>query len=177
MDICGRNCMAPHFNSLAPGRFQWNFSSYFFYRWLKYLLWNYPQVVVTGKSDTWWRHQMETFSAQLAICAGNSPVPGEFPAQRPVTRSFDVFSDLYLNRRFRKQSWGRWFETLSRPLWRHCNVKSMYPRINGHVKTYRTLITVMSWRARWLLKSPVSRLFAPPSAQAQIKDNIKALRD
>ena len=34
---------------------------------------------------------METFSALLAICVGNSPVPGEFPAQRPVTRSFDVF--------------------------------------------------------------------------------------
>ena len=39
----------------------------------------------------WWRHQMETFSALLALCAGNSPVTGEFPAQRPVTRSFDVF--------------------------------------------------------------------------------------
>ena len=37
---------------------------------------------------------METFSALLAICAGNSPVPGEFPTQRPVTRSFDVFFDL-----------------------------------------------------------------------------------
>ena len=36
-------------------------------------------------------HQMETLSALLAICAGNSPVTGEFPAQRPVTRSFDVF--------------------------------------------------------------------------------------
>ena len=34
---------------------------------------------------------METFSTLLAICAGNSPVTGEFPAQRPVTRSFDVF--------------------------------------------------------------------------------------
>ena len=33
----------------------------------------------------WWRHEMETFSALLAICAGNSPVTGEFPAQRPVT--------------------------------------------------------------------------------------------
>ena len=40
---------------------------------------------------TWWRHQMETFSALLAICARNSAVPGEFHAQRPVTRSFDVF--------------------------------------------------------------------------------------
>ena len=28
---------------------------------------------------SWWRHQMETFSALLALCAGNSPVPGEFP--------------------------------------------------------------------------------------------------
>ena len=39
---------------------------------------------------------METFSALLALCAGNSPVTGEFPAQRPVTRSFDVFFHLPL---------------------------------------------------------------------------------
>ena len=39
---------------------------------------------------SWWRHQMETFSAVLVICAGNSPVTDEFPTQRPVTRSFDV---------------------------------------------------------------------------------------
>ena len=71
----------------------------------------------------WWRHQMETFSALLAICAGNSPVPGEFLAQRPVTQSFGVFFDLRLNERFSKQSWGWWFETLSRPLWRHRNGK------------------------------------------------------
>ena len=72
---------------------------------------------------TWWRHKMETFSALLAICAGNSPVSGEFPAQRPVTRSFDVFFDLRLNKRLSKQSWGWWFETLSCPLWRHRNVR------------------------------------------------------
>ena len=70
---------------------------------------------------SWWRHQMETFSALLAICAGNSPVPGEFPAQRPVRRSFGVFFDLRLNKRLSKQSWGWWFETPSRSLWRHCN--------------------------------------------------------
>ena len=40
--------------------------------------------------------------AQLAICAGNSPVIGEFPAQKPVTRSFDVFFDLGLNKRLSK---------------------------------------------------------------------------
>ena len=40
---------------------------------------------------------METFSTLLAFCVGNSPVTGEFPAQRPVTRSFDVSFDLRLN--------------------------------------------------------------------------------
>ena len=69
----------------------------------------------------WWRHQMETFSALLALCAGNSPASGEFPAQRPVTRSFDVFFDLRLNKRLSKQSWGWWFETPSCLLWRHGN--------------------------------------------------------
>ena len=64
---------------------------------------------------------METFSALLAICAENSPVPGEFPTQRPVTRSFDVYFDLRPNKRLSKQSWGWWFETQSRPLWRHRN--------------------------------------------------------
>ena len=71
--------------------------------------------------NAWWRHQMETFSAWLAICAGNSPVPGEFPAQRPVTRSFDVFFDLRLNKRLSKQPWGWWFETPAWSLWRHRN--------------------------------------------------------
>ena len=47
---------------------------------------------------------METFSALLAICAVNSPAAGEFPAERPVTRSFDVFFDLRLNKRLSKQS-------------------------------------------------------------------------
>ena len=71
----------------------------------------------------WWRHHMDTFAASLAIYAGNSPVTGEFPAQRPVTRSFDVFFDLRLNKWLSKQSWGWWFETPPHPLWRHCNVR------------------------------------------------------
>ena len=75
----------------------------------------------SGFFQAWWRHQMETFSALLAICAGNSPVPGEFRAQRPVTRGFDVFFDLRLDKRLSKQSWGWWFETLSLPLRRHSN--------------------------------------------------------
>ena len=75
----------------------------------------------------WGLHQMKTFSALVAFCAGNSPVTYEFPTQRPVTRSFDVFSHLCLNKRLSKQSWGWWFETPSRSLWRHCNAKEHHP--------------------------------------------------
>ena len=46
----------------------------------------------------------------------------EFPSQGPVTRSFDVFFDLGLNKPLSKQSRRWWFETLSCSLWRHCNV-------------------------------------------------------
>ena len=70
---------------------------------------------------TWWCHQMETFSALLSICAGNSPVPSEFPTQRGVTWSFDVYFDLRPNKWLSKQSWGWWFETASCPLWCHRN--------------------------------------------------------
>ena len=70
---------------------------------------------------SWWRHQMETFSTLLAFCAGNSLVTGEFPAQRPLTRSFYVFFDLRLKQQLSKQ-WRRWwFETRSCSIWRHCN--------------------------------------------------------
>ena len=108
---------------------------------------------------SWWRHQIETFSALLAIWAGNSPVPGEFPAQRPVTRSFDVFFDLRLNKRLSKQSWGWWFETLPRPLWRHSNVQmNMYISIqnslkfvfHASIKNKSALVQEMVWPYRGL---------------------------
>ena len=47
---------------------------------------------------------METFPVLLALCAGNSPVTGEFPSQRPVLRNFDVFFVLRLNKRLSKPS-------------------------------------------------------------------------
>ena len=80
-----------------------------------------------------WRHQHNALVAEHnhddvikwkhfpAICAGNSPVTGEFPTLRPVTRSFDVFFHLRLNKRLSKQWWGWWFKALSYPLWRHRN--------------------------------------------------------
>ena len=82
---------------------------------------HFMSLTYRDNPKSWWRHQMETFSALLAICAGNSPVHDEFPAQRPVTRRFDVFFDMRPNKRLSKQSWGWWFETSSRSLWRHRN--------------------------------------------------------
>ena len=70
---------------------------------------------------TWWCHQMETFYTLLALCERNPPVTGGFSSIRPVTRSFDVFFDLCLNKRLSKQSRRCWFETPSRSLSRHFN--------------------------------------------------------
>ena len=81
-----------------------------------------PTLLIHLAVSAWWRHQTEAFCALLAICAGNSPVPGEFPTQRPATRSFDVYFDLCLNKRLCKQSWGWWFEALLCPSWRQSNV-------------------------------------------------------
>ena len=69
--------------------------------WIYSLKWN-----MCGHDDVIkWKHFPRYL---LAICAGNSPVPGEFLTQRPVTPSFDVFFDLRLNKRLSKQSWGWW---------------------------------------------------------------------
>ena len=89
---------------------------------------------------------METFSALQAICAGNSPVTDEFPSQRPVTRSFDVLLDL--NKRLSKQSsWGWWFETSSRSLWRHCNVLLwLSVRVTVSINVIDIQITLQPWR-------------------------------
>ena len=88
----------------------------------------------------WYMHLAQHSSLQITYVSGNDkhddvikwkyfprywPLcgPGEFPTQRPVTRCFDVFFDLSLNKRLSKQSCGWWFETLPRPLWRHSNEK------------------------------------------------------
>ena len=63
-----------------------------------------------------WKH----FRVTRPLC-GEFTGPGEFPTQRPVTRSFDVFFDLRLNKQLSKQPWGWWFETPSWSLWRQCN--------------------------------------------------------
>ena len=64
---------------------------------------------------------MEAFSALPTLCAGNSPVTGEFP-HNGQQRGALMFSLICaLNKRLSKQSWGWWFEMPSRSLWHHCN--------------------------------------------------------
>ena len=112
------------------------------------VLWHSHEGNFTG---AWWRQQMETFPALLTICTGNPPVTGEFPAQRPVMRSFDVFFDLRLNKRLSKQSYGWWFETPWRPSWRH---------INGSSRSL-FLLWVSQWLIDWLIQD-YSRIYEGP---------------
>ena len=99
--------------------------------------------------------------------------PGEFPAQKPMTRSCDVFFDLR-NKRLNKQSWGRWFEMLSRPLWRHCKCqkcRKCVPVMTSHVTHYSDVIMIA-------MKSQITSVLIVCSnvVQAQNKENIKAPR-
>ena len=72
---------------------------------LSYRIRNLWQVSPHFHGISWWRHQMETFTALLALCSGNLPFsPVNFPHKRPVTRSFDVFFEFRLNKRLSKQS-------------------------------------------------------------------------
>ena len=105
----------------------------------------------------WWRHHMETLTALLAICAGNSSVTGEFPAQRPVTRNFDVFFDQRLNKCLSKQWWGWWFETPSRPLWRHSDVRCKYW---GHHSLFHSVLSLSNGYNRFHTGHFFIRFFA-----------------
>ena len=71
---------------------------------------------------------------------GNSPVTGEFPSQRPVTRSFDVSFDLQLNKRLSKQSWGWWLETASGSLWCHWE-NEWWHRLLTHKRSHLDSVT------------------------------------
>ena len=83
--------------------------------------WEIASLICHHLLLSWWRHQVETFSALLALC-------GEFTGHRwiPLTKASDAelwcfFFGLCLNKQLSKQSRGCWFETPSRPSGRHCN--------------------------------------------------------
>ena len=92
------------------------------------VFWGFPSARVTVKPFAWWRHQMDMFSALLAVCAGNSPVTSDFPSQRPVRRSFNVF---FLDGSFWCHVW--------RQSWHHD-----YSRFSV-VVNHKHLHTSMSW--------------------------------
>ena len=100
-------------------------------------LWEYldtaSEMITLKELPPRWCHQMETIPALLALCWGNSPVSGEFPTQRPVTRSFDVFFDLRLNKWLSKHSRRRWFKTPSRSLWRHYTYSCSKSHIHAEI--------------------------------------------
>ena len=89
------------------------------------IIWTSEGIVICVARPRWihddvikWKH----FPRYWPFVRGIHRVPGEFPAQRPVTRSIDAFFDLQPNKRLSKQWWGWWFETPSCTLWRHRNV-------------------------------------------------------
>ena len=86
----------------------------------KWIQWAHLLVMMTSSNGN-------IFRVTGPLC-GEFTGSGKFPTQRPVTRSFDVFFDLRLNKRLSKQPWDWWFETPSWSLWRHCNVNSGGPR-------------------------------------------------
>ena len=107
--------------------------------------WNHCCFMMTSSNGN-------IFRVTGPLC-GEFTGPGEFPTQRPVTRSFDVFCDLRLNKRLSKQPWGWWFETLSRSLWRHRNVENERTcRPAAITEAYE----VMTWK-RYLQYLPIVR--------------------
>ena len=121
-----RRDIAPSVN--ATLRFHW--------KW-----WSLGDPLLGNPSD--FSHKMEAFFALLAFYAGKSPVTGEFPSQRPVTLSFDVFFDLRMDKRLCKQLRCQWFESQLRSLWRQ-----YYGNIEGH-----TAHTIVSWpnSEQWII--------------------------
>ena len=77
-----------------------------------------------------WLHMMPSWNGNNFRVTGH--LCGDFPTQRPVTRGFDIFFDLRLNKKLSKQWWGWWYETPSCPLWRHRNVMPHFLRQNTH---------------------------------------------
>ena len=130
-----RNLLAIH--TFSPLLLEWtHICSIRFVGWWGFPQWknnipanNAPQEHIMTSSNG------NNFFVNGHLC-GNSPVTGEFPAQRPVTRSFDVFFDLRPNKRLSKWWWVWWFETPSRPLWHHCNEYSSSNKENNSSLLY-----------------------------------------
>ena len=107
---------------LWPPNLQWCILFYTGYMWLYFMM--------TSSNGN-------IFRVTGPLC-GEFTGPGEFPTQRPVTRSFDVFFDRRLNKRLSKQPRGWWLETLSWSLWRQSNVADYYSMFQQASTIYKT---------------------------------------
>ena len=85
------------------------------------------------------------FRVTVPLC-GEFTSHGYFPAQRPVTRRFDIFSDLGPNKRLSKQSGGCWFEKSLRPLWRHSNVSFQW--VSHHTPCVASSVSASHYTSR-----------------------------
>ena len=121
----------------------------FLYDWIKYV---HANVRSTNRLPYSCLHcipNMKTssngniFSVTRLLC-GEFTDHGEFPAQRSVTRRFDVFFDLRLNQQLSKQWRRRWFETPSHSSWHHCNEKQVLCLQNNNIRIFRR-----HWRLRF----------------------------
>ena len=91
-------------------------------------------------------HMNTSSNGNIFRVTGHLCEAGEFPAQRPVTRSFDVFFDLRLNKRLTEQSRGWWFETLSCPLWRPRNESLQMIFITNHATLWTHILRITTAR-------------------------------
>ena len=114
------------------------------------------------------RRSLKTSKLRVTgLCAGNSPVTDEFPAQRASNaenasiwwRHYDKWNCTSNNRQFVDDT----------TLIIMCTI---FPDL---LIMFSKCITLTSWWPQWRLKSPPSRLFTQSFIQAQIKVNIKAL--
>ena len=141
------------------------------------------------ESPTWWRHQMETFSALLTICAGNSPVTGDYTPHKGQWRGALMFSLIgaWINGWVRNREAG----DLRRPL-RHLKMSSAkwWPFCPGESELREIFFRQTLYSSYYLLGEeytahPKTQITSIPTVysnvysstdQAQIKENIKAPR-
>ena len=108
-------------------------------------------------SIPWWHHQMETFFALLALCVGNSPVTGELPTQRPVTRGLDFFSLIcaWINGWVKNREAGDW-----RSYRAHYDVTVMLCRSTNEV-IMKDMVNSESWTVCIIIGIYLFILFIP----------------
>ena len=97
----------------------------------------------------WWRHQMETFPRYWPFVRGIHRSPVNSPHQGQWRGAFMFSLICALNKRLSKQSRGWWFETPSRPLWRHHN------EIRRKCSSYLSLIRVENYQFKVTAESPM----------------------